>query len=295
VRITAVLMAAGTILGGGAAVILGAGGAGGSVRAIGAPQAGTAPAEYYLALGDSLAAGIGSNDGKGYVADILAKEQKSHPGLVLENLSCSGATTTSMIDGPGCSYATKTQLGDAEAFLAAHSGQVAFITIDIGGNDVDGCTSGTTINEACVTSGLNTVTANLPTILSGLSSAGGTTPIVGMSYYDPFLAGWLLGTSGESFARQSVTLLDDLNNLLQSDYGAADTAAVAHAFKSSDFAAGGNYEGTKVPVNVGRICNWTLMCSEENIHADDTGHAHIAKAFEKILGPLLAAGRRGRP
>jgi hypothetical protein len=31
------------------------------------------------------------------------------------------------------------------------------------------------------------------------------------------------------------------------------------------------------------------MCSEQNIHANDTGHARIAKAFEKILGPLLAA------
>jgi hypothetical protein len=46
----------------------------------------------------------------------------------------------------------------------------------------------------------------------------------------------------------------------------------------------------KVPVNVGLICHWTLMCSEENIHADDAGHAQIAKAFEKIVTPLVAAG-----
>ena len=55
---------------------------------------------------------------------------------------------------PGCDYATGTQLGDAEAFLAAHPGQTAFVTIDIGANDVDGCTSGTTINESCVENGL---------------------------------------------------------------------------------------------------------------------------------------------
>jgi len=253
-----------------------------------------APAAYYLALGDSLAAGVGSPDGKGYVADIYAKESKKHKNLVLENLSCSGATTGSMINGPGCSYSTGSQLGDAEAFLTAHSGQVALITIDIGANDVDGCLDGTQINETCVSTGMNQITTNLPVILSGLAAAGGSTPIVGMSYYDPFLAAWLLGSSGQSLAEQSVSLLEELNGVLQSDFGAADTADVADAFSSADFSPGGHYEGTKVPVNVGRICQWTLMCSEANIHANDIGHAHIAAAFEKIVTPLLAGGARTR-
>jgi lysophospholipase L1-like esterase len=287
-----VVVAMATLVGG----VLGLGGvgvAGASVARHGV-AGGATTTEYYLALGDSLAAGVGSPDGKGYVADLYKKEskkdEKKAKDLVLENLSCSGATTGSMIDGPGCDYATGTQLGDAEAFLEAHPGQTAFITIDIGANDVDGCTSGTTIDETCVTNGLDAISSNLPVILSGLASAGGTTTIVGMSYYDPFLAAWLLGGSGETLAQQSVGLLDDLNGILSSDYGAADTADVAGAFQSSDFSPGGRYEGVKVPVNVGRICHWTLMCSEENIHADDAGHAQIAKAFEKIVTPLLAAG-----
>jgi lysophospholipase L1-like esterase len=282
-RSAAVVVAVGTLVGAMAGI-----GSGGVTDAA-AASVKAAPTEYDVALGDSLAAGVGSPDGKGYVADIFAKESKRHGGLVLENLSCSGATTGSMINGPGCSYSTGTQLGDAEAFLEAHQGEVAFITIDIGANDVDGCTSGTTINQTCVTDGLAAVTANLPVILSGLAKAAGSTPVVGMSYYDPFLAAWLLGTSGQSLAEQSVTLLDDLNGLLADDYGSARTADVADAFDSSDFSAGGRYDGTAVPVNVGRICHWTLMCSEENIHANDMGHAHIAQAFEKILGPLLRA------
>jgi len=291
-RRVVVLVAAGTLLGAGAG--LGTAGGGGAA-ATGAAVRAKAPAvEYYVALGDSLAAGVGSPDGKGYVADIYAKEHKRRRGLVLENLSCSGATTTSMIDGPGCSYTTKTQLGDAKAFLEAHRGAVAFVTIDIGANDVDGCTNGTSINQACVTAGLDSITTNLPVILSGLASTGGSAPIVGMSYYDPFLAAWLLGSSGQSLAHQSATLLVDLNSLLQSDYGAGFTADVAGAFASSDFSAGGDYLGVKVPVNVGRICAWTLMCSAANIHANDIGHAHIAKAFETILGPLVATGRRVR-
>jgi lysophospholipase L1-like esterase len=234
-----------------------------------------------------LAAGVGSPDNKGYAADVLAREQRRLRGLVLENLSCSGATTGSMINGPGCSYTTGTQLGDAEAFLAAHRGQVAFVTIDIGGNDVDGCTNGTTINAPCVTAGMNAITAHLPVILSGLASAGGSVPVVGMSYYDPFLAAWLLGPGGHSLAHQSVTLLNSLNGLLGSDYGAGNTADVSGAFASTDFSPGGHYGGTGVPVNVGRICRWTLMCSQANIHANDLGHAHIARAFEKVLGPRL--------
>lgn len=293
-----VLVAAGTLLGTGAVVGSGTATAAVQTRAAGT---GTLPTEYYLALGDSLAAGVGSPDGKGYVPDIEKKEskkaekkggKKGAASLVLENLACSGATTTSMIDGPGCSYATGTQLGDAEAFLAAHPGQVAFVTIDIGANDVDGCTDGTTINMTCVTDGLDTVTANLPVILSGLRSAGGSTPIVGMSYYDPFLADWLEGSSGQTLAKESVTLLNDLNGILAGDYGAADTADVSGAFKSSDFAEHGEYDGMKVPVNVGLICKWTLMCTEENIHANDTGHAQIAKAFEKILNPIVTGDDR---
>ncbi len=188
---------------------------------------------------------MGSPDGKGYVDDIFAKELKRHHGLVLENLACSGATTGSMINGPGCSYTTGTQLGDAEGFLRAHAGEVAFITIDIGANDVDGCIVGTSIDPTCVTNGLQIVTTNLPVILSGLAAAGGSTPIVGMSYYDPFLAAWLLGSSGQSLAQQSVTDLDSLNTLLQGDYGTTRTADVADAFDSSDFSAGGHYLGTK--------------------------------------------------
>ena len=37
------------------------------------------------------------------------------------------------------------------------------------------------------------------------------------------------------------------------------------------------------------------MCSEENIHADDAGHARIAQAFEKIVTPLVQWPRWQNP
>ena len=107
---------------------------------------------YYLALGDSLAAGVGASPAAdGYVNLVHQHELSRFPGLQLENLSCSGATTGTMLDGGGaCSYPAGSQLGEAEAFLQAHRGQVAFVTIDIGANNVDGCVSGISFDLACV-------------------------------------------------------------------------------------------------------------------------------------------------
>lgn len=286
-------LVAAMLVGGGALVGIGGGPTAGA--AMGASA--TGQTEYYLALGDSLAAGVGADSGKGYVDDIYAKEQKRHSGLVLKNLSCSGATTSSMINGPGCSYRTGTQLGDAEAFLKKHSRHVTFVTIDIGANDVDECVSGSGIDMTCFDNGISAITSNLPLILSGLASAGGSAPVVGMTYYDPFLAAWVLipGSSGQSIAQESLTLADQLNSLLSGDFGSGHTADVVGAFDTADFALKAKYQGTTVPVNVARICRWTHMCTTVDFHADDAGHAKIAKAFEKVVGPLVSAGRSGRP
>jgi len=72
---------------------------------------------------------------------ITAHEATRYPNLQAVNLGCGGATTASMADGPGCSYTFGTQLGDAVAILRAHPRQVAFVTIDIGADEVAACQS----------------------------------------------------------------------------------------------------------------------------------------------------------
>jgi len=167
-----------------------------------------APTEYYLAMGASLVTGTGSTGGADYVNDLLAYAQPLIPGLQVKNLGCGGETTTTMLHGGLCKdYTTGSQLGDAEAFLKAHAGHVAFVTIDIGADDVLGCATGGVINQPCFDSGLSRVEANLPQIVSGLRAASSTVPIVGMTYYDPYLEFWLNGTGGEQQARMSVPLL----------------------------------------------------------------------------------------
>jgi hypothetical protein len=145
------------------------------------------------------------------------------------------------------------------------------------------------VDLTCFDDGMARIEADLPLILSGLASAGGDTPVIGMSYYDPFLAAWLLGPSGRAEATTSIGLAQDLNTVLADDYGASATADVQGVFKTADTARHGHYAGETVPVDVARICAWTHMCAEGDIHADDVGHARIARAFEEVLRTVLAA------
>jgi lysophospholipase L1-like esterase len=253
-----------------------------------APASATSPQPlYYLAMGDSLAAGTGaSTTGNRYVNVLYQHELSRFPSLQLDNIACGGATTTSVLHGPGCSYATGTQLGDAEAFLRAHPGQVALVTIDIGGNNVDGCLSGQVVNPTCVQNGMSSITSELPQILSGLEAAYPNLAVYGMNYYDPFLGEWLTGSAGQSLARQSESLAVSLNALLAQLYttGGAPTADPATLFQTTDFALTGTYLGATEPQNVADVCNWTLFCSGNgNIHANDLGHALLAAAFAQVV------------
>jgi lysophospholipase L1-like esterase len=251
--------------------------------------ASTPPATtYYLALGDSLSTGGGATPGHGYVNDVYAAEESIIPGLQLENLGCAGDSTTRMIHGGNCqTYTTGNQLGDAEAFLASHVGAVKFVTIDVGGDDVDGCAPNGVINNTCLQNGLNAVATNMQTILSGLRAAGGNLPLVGMTYYDPWLKYYLNGASGQQTATASLALLHQLNSELRSAYKqyGARVAAVQKTFNSWNLALTGSYNGQTVPQDVANICNWTHMCDQTNptVHTNDTGHALIAADFERRL------------
>ena len=262
----------------------------GMLVAISATAAPAATPTYYLALGDSLAAGVGASSGHGYVDDVFAFEQQGMPGLQLVNLSCSGATTDSVIHGGGgCTYDTGTQLGDAEAFLTAHLGEVAFITIDIGGNDVAGCFFSIPMDAPCVAAALPGAVTNLTTILTGLRSAGGAVPIVGMTYYDPFLAYWLQGGAGMQAAHDSVKLVKSANRALKITYkkSKARVADGGKAFLMSKFSLKGSWLSQTVPVNVAQACLWTHMCTSNDFHANEAGHAALAGAIEPVIAKLL--------
>jgi lysophospholipase L1-like esterase len=266
----------------------------------GPAAAATGGARVYLALGDSLAEGVqpdstGHNQPTkfGYVNDLYRAERARTPGLRLRNMGCSGETTATLIGGGVCPYGQGSQLAQAEHFLELHQGSVAFVTVDVGANDIAGCVHGGTVDPACVQHAFQAVGANLPVILGRLRAAAGPgVPIVGMSYYDPFLAAWLQGPDGQALAKASEQLLEQYNGLIGSIFHAAGSpvADVQSAFSTSDFTDMVTLPGYgQVPRNVARVCEWTWMCAAPpvgpNIHANGPGYLQIAAAFEAALAP----------
>jgi acetyl esterase/lipase len=239
---------------------------------------------YYLALGDWLATGIGaSSSANDYVNLIASYEATRYPNLQTVNLGCGGATTASLANGPGCSYTTGTQLGDAVAFLRAHPHQVAFVTIDIGADDIAACQSSSGTNPTCAAAAINQISTDLPQEMAELKAAGPGVPIYGMNYYDPFLASWLTGTAGQTVATQSIAGADQLNAQIYTAAGAS-TADPSSLFETDDTDPIGTYEGTSVPQDVANVCQWTDACtSPESIQPDDQGYAELASAFEQVI------------
>jgi lysophospholipase L1-like esterase len=252
-------------------------------------------AVYSLALGDSLAVDV-----QNYPEQLLAKAQTQLPALQLVDIACAGATTGGMLgQGQNCicygdicvvhhqtllPYPHGTQLAEAQAFLLSHPGQVAFVTIDIGPNDIFRCPY--PWDAAC----LAPMYTNLSAILAELrSTAGPETPIVGMNFYNPLLWTWLLGPAGEALAMQSNPVVLMVNDGFETTYGAAGVpvADVETAFATTDFTTTKDTVSYgELPLNVANICDWTRACdtSGGDFHAKPVGYGVIAQAFADVLG-----------
>lgn len=259
------------------------------VAGVGAPTATADPAPrgveratgWYLAMGDSLAAGYQPDRGDdrtgGYVGGVLEAVRAQGLRTQLVSVACSGETAVSMVQGGRCAYDEGTQLAQALEFLHAHGRFTRVVTIDIGANDVQRCVSRTpvAIDVACVQRGLADVQRILPAALAQLRAAAPGARIVVANYYNPFLAAWLTGPAGQVLAQQSLTLQASLNAIIAAAAGAtgAEVADVATAFGSTDTTPVAVPGLGAVPRNVALICAWTWMCTRNDIHANDTGYA----------------------
>jgi lysophospholipase L1-like esterase len=256
---------------------------------------------YYLALGTSLAVGYQPGRGetdKGYVDDLWRSVGQQIPSLDLRNVGCPGETTRSMITGKHslCHYAAGSQLDAAVAFLTAHPGQVAFITLEVGANDlVDHCFDDRTglIDKACAADLSSGLESRLNHIADALATAGPGVPIVAMTYYDPFLGLWGLIPGGRALAHADQRAWRVFNGALATAYeGAGATVAdVAATFRIDDFADTVKVPGRgRIPVNVALTCKWTWFCTPKffpDPHANQTGYRKIARTFYRELQTLL--------
>ena len=257
-------------------------------------EAASEPVSYYLSVGDSLAQGFQPIGGphtnspvagynQGY-ADQLLKLARDGGGehLRLVKLGCGGESTATMVEDSLCRNDTGSQLGDAVEFLDEHAGEIAFITINIGSNDIFQCEG----VPACF---LPQIATNLPIILDTLREhAGPDVPIVGANSYSPFVVDWFDDPAAGQFAAAQVVLF---NNFLESLYAGAGVpvADVESAFAVTNFTTLADLKHVgPVPLSVYSACTLTWICTDPplgpDIHANNDGYGVMAEAFASVLG-----------
>ena len=260
----------------------------------------------YLALGDSLAAGLQPDaSGRDHVtsqgyADVLGRRlARVYPGLRTIKVSCGGATTGTLLrGGAGCQRSGEpSQLVQAERALRAHA-DVRLVTVNIGDNDVEGCVhlDPPSIDDGCVADGRAAIGRNLPQIAHRLAAAAGPrTAVVGITDYDQFLALWNEGPAGRAVARRSVRVIGSLNALMARIYRQAGIAVASSdaAFATTNLSTMRSMPGYgRVPLAVERICRWTWACSPPPIGHDDHARPHgYAVIAQSVLDALAAGGR----
>jgi lysophospholipase L1-like esterase len=250
---------------------------------------------YYVSLGDSYSVGLqpGVGASPGYTVYVA---RKTH--LTLVNFGCSGATTTSILNLVGCpaalphtagamTYPATTQAAAAEAFLRAHRGHIGLITVTIGGNDLIGCAGKPNAVNCAVTAG-NTIKANVTTLAADLRAAAGPkVPIIGSTYPDVILGGYVWPTNPPSPSALSTAKLSVLA------FKAVLNPSLVKAYASSrgtfvdvTAAAGGYIPLTRtvesttygvIPVAVAHACVYSWFCTSGNIHATTPGYTLIGK------------------
>lgn len=244
-----------------------------------------APTKLYVALGDSLAAGYqpGGTELRdtAYPALTASRLQARGAELAVENLGCSGETTTSLIEGGKCDFAKGSQLEQAESLLTSRKGGVGLVTIDIGGNDLLRCVrGGAEIDTACVAAGVKTVERNLPKILERLRAAAGKdVPVLVLGYYNPWIAAKALDqpvkgvdAAAKAYTRLSTTIADAAKG------AGATFVGLDKAFATNDTTPT-KINGRTVPENAARICTLTNICTARDIHLTDEGAATVARVL----------------
>jgi lysophospholipase L1-like esterase len=257
--------------------------------------AGTRATTYYVSLGDSYSVGYqpGLGSTPGYTVYVA---NKTH--LKLVNFGCGGATTTSILDTVGCPvvlphttgvtiYPTTTQAAAAESFLSQHRGHIGLITVTIGGNDVTRC-AGRSNAVACVIAAADTIKTNVTRLAGALRAAAGPkVPIIGSTYPDVILGGYVFptnppATSTMNLAKLSVVAFKSIiNPALATAYASAqgklvDVTAATGGYIPLTRTVDSKTYGT-IPVAVANVCAYSWFCTQGNIHGTSPGYALIGR------------------
>lgn len=205
----------------------------------------------YVALGDSLAAGVGSILFFGYVARfrlLLAHRLRRPVGLT--NLGRFGWTSGDLLQALRTDPVFRATVAEAD-----------LITVDIGGNDLRQCGE----DEACLERALAEFQANWAGIWAEVRALNPTAAGAALTLYDPYPAGhprraraerWI-GALNAALADPEVT-------------GRYRIDAIADGYTPFQ----------------GQECRYTWVCLLEDIHPTDRGHAALAGAVDRAAAPL---------
>jgi lysophospholipase L1-like esterase len=261
-----------------------------------------ADVHYYLSLGTSLSVGV-QPDGNGIplltndgypdqLFDSIRPAFEAAAALPTElrltKLGCPGETLPDMMNGGNCLYLAGSQLDAAVDFLTDNAGKVHLVTIDMGANDFRNADCiNTVVVDACVNVVSAQISTDLAAVLTTLRNAAGPdTTIVGMNYYNPYLASWLEGLAGQTLAMESALAIAVVMDDLGMTYATAGMpmADVYAAFDSDNF--NDIVPSSMLPMSVANICDLTYMCDfavGPDIHANVAGYSLIADTIEAVL------------
>lgn len=220
---------------------------------------------YYVALGDSLAANVGVDRGRdGYVSRFHAEiERRDGVSYGLRNFGIPGETSGSLYWGG--------QLEEAIEFMGSHD--VAYVTIDIGANDLLGHLGSADCGEdltsaACsdrIEDALASYEETLALILEEVTTAAGDATVVFLQTYNPFSLGL---ASFVEFERVSNEAVEELNGV------AARAARAQGALVANGF----------TPMQGTTTATTHMTDSPPDIHPRAIGFDILAVALVEALG-----------
>lgn len=166
-----------------------------------APTAGAQEAPAYLALGDSLAFGVGASDPAtmGYVArayeSLRTSDRYQDGGLDSINLSVPGATSSDLVVPGGQLDMALEEIGERERDGSPIANEVEIVSVDIGGNDLltlvapdSPCLESSSVEPCRSAFGevLSAIQTNLTEALRRLREVAPNAIIVVIDLYNPY-------------------------------------------------------------------------------------------------------------
>lgn len=232
----------------------------------------TAPA--YLAIGDSLAFGVGASSPEqdGYVgltAEALRDSERfAATGLDVENVSTPGETTANLFDGPDGQMADGLAVIQSRAEDGAEGNEVQIISVSIGANDLlalaepgQPCREnpGSLACRDALTATLAAVQSNLTEALQELRAAAPEAEIYVTDLYNPYSG------TGDEFELIASVGVQQLNGVIR--VAAATPGLGVRLVSVFDYFQG-------------RSGQWI---AQDGIHPNDDGYRVIAEVLQATI------------